>query len=391
MEMKVCLIDTQRIVYAERMFYLEGLSLSRKYLVEVVGTGLSAQRGVKDGIATTCLKKRSKAAHLKVLVELFLHLRSFEFDVLECFGPDSLALVVLISRLLPRRPLIIYDAQEHFPSMMARFFTLPKALTAALQFLLDIAERFLAARCDAFVTVNNALMRRFVVFRKPIAIVRNTPSISWFDNAKTLDVLGNVRGPVVVCGGNLSWYKALDKLILSKIALEKRGIEVSFVLTGRVRDPSGRVDPYRDVLDRIFKVTGWLDYEDLPSVLRKAAIGLVLTKPISINQMIAEPMKLFAYMVAGLPVVATDLPQIRAIVAKENCGVLVDPNAGGEEIADAIARLLKDEETRVSMGKNARSAAEREYSWEKESERLLGLYRQLETSLNSRMGRGSKP
>lgn len=388
MEMRVCLVGTQHLVYdgaGERMLR-EGLSLSRKYLVEVVGTGRSAQRGVKDGIATTCLKKRSKAAHVKLLVELFLHLRSFEFDVLQCFGLDSLALVVLISRLLPRRPLIVYDAHEHFPSMMARFFTLPRALTAALEFLLDILERFLAARCDAFVTVNNALMRRFVVFRKPIAIVRNTPSISWFDNAKTLDVLGNVRGPVVICGGHLSSSKALDKVVLSKIALEKRGIEASFVLTGRVRDPSR----YRNILERIFYVTGWLDYEALPTVLRKAAIGLVLTKPISINQMIAEPMKLFAYMVAGLPVVATDLPQIRAIVAKENCGVLVDPNAGGEEIADAIVGLLKDEETRASMGKNARSAAEREYSWEKESDRLFDLYRQLETSLNSN-GRGVKP
>jgi glycosyltransferase involved in cell wall biosynthesis len=368
--MRVCLIGASHYVDDDRLFHREAVGLSTKYEVEVVVAGPLEERMTNDGIRVTCYRKRSKAGHINLLVEMYLHLRSIKYDIIHCFDPDSLGVALLASRALPERPLIVYDAHEHFPSLMAGYLRLPKSLSAALQFLLDLIERVLAKSCDAFVVVNESLSKRFSVFCKPVVTVRNVPSLSWYDNAPNFDALGDVSDPIVMFVGNLDSKKGSTRaLIEAKAILDRHGIRTSFVLVGNIKGMS----LYPNLEDRGFRFTGWIDYLFLPNFLRRAKVGLALIQPANLNYIFAQPNKLFAYMVAGLPIVASDLPGIKAIVSREKCGILVSPSNAGE-IAAAIARLLKEEELRTLMGKNGRKAAEREYNWEIEGEKLFDLY-----------------
>ena len=373
--MRICLVGASHAVDDDRMFYRAAVTLSRKYKVEVIGAGESNAVFVKSSILVTSFRKRSKIGHILLIIAILIRIKSTKFDILHCFDLESLATAVLVSRIFAPRPIIIYDAHEDFPSIMAGLFPLPKTLAAAVQFFLDIFERFFASYCDGFITDRDTLTERFNVYGKTTDKIRNLASLSWFDDAKQTNLLEDVSDPIVVFFGNLGERKGLGTAISAYALLVSQGVKVCLVLAGNLHDlPTG----YPPSL----KITGWLDYvEALPGLLKKASIGLALSKPVIRSYRTAPPAKVFHCMVAGLPVIASDNPGtgVGTIVETENCGILVDPSSV-EQVAQAIRKLLNDEDARSRMGKNARCAAEREYNWEMESQKLMKFYRKILTT-----------
>ena len=356
------------------------------YNVEFLAAGEPSRRIVRDGVTVTTYGPRRRATYLRTLLRTYLHLRFARFDILHCAELESLIIAVIVSRLSAQRPLIVYDAHEYFPSLMTNYFKLPTPLSAALESLLDVVERIFASFCDAFIVVNDDLAERFSAYRKPLAVVRNLPSLSWVDNTRTIDVLEDVDSPVVIALAIHRTHGLLEILQAHSI-LNKAGTRVCFVLAGRVKESDGRI--LRMASRQGVRVAGWIENDLLPNFLRRASIGLALYSPAEASSKAqffsptSEPSKVYTYMSAGLPIVATDLPAIRALVSRENCGVLV-PVGDADEIAYAISRLLNDEKARTSMGKRGRQAAEREYNWEIESKRLLSLYDRIERELIGR-------
>jgi hypothetical protein len=134
---------------------------------------------------------------------------------------------------------------------------------------------------------------------------------------------------------------------------------------------------------------GWLDRSAVVRELRRADVGLVVLHP---GPTYAEslPIKLFEYMAAGLPVVASDFPRWRQIIEGAGCGLLVDP-LEPEEIARAVERLLAHPDEARRMGQRGRQAVRRQYHFGPEAERLLRAYHRLTGSRGSRAAVAQKP
>ena len=120
---------------------------------------------------------------------------------------------------------------------------------------------------------------------------------------------------------------------------------------------------------------GWLDRAQVKTALGEAKVGLVTLAPIP-NYLEAYPTKLFEYMAAGIPVVASDFPLWRAIVEGAECGLLVDPESP-EEIAEAMDWLLAHPEDAARMGAKGKKAVAQTYNWEQEGAKLTALYERL--------------
>jgi glycosyltransferase involved in cell wall biosynthesis len=88
------------------------------------------------------------------------------------------------------------------------------------------------------------------------------------------------------------------------------------------------------------------------------------------------PIKLFEYMAAGIPVVASNFPLWKKIIEKHNCGICVDPN-DIEAISQAIQNLINHPDDAVQMGANGRQAVEENYTWPSEEKKLILLYKQI--------------
>jgi glycosyltransferase involved in cell wall biosynthesis len=81
-----------------------------------------------------------------------------------------------------------------------------------------------------------------------------------------------------------------------------------------------------------------------------------------------SPLKVFEYMAAGLPVVAPDIPRLRAVIRPDADGLLYDA-ARPEALADAL-ECLTDPARRLAMGRSARARVVHQFSWAAHCERL---------------------
>jgi glycosyltransferase involved in cell wall biosynthesis len=119
-------------------------------------------------------------------------------------------------------------------------------------------------------------------------------------------------------------------------------------------------------------------------LMASARIGIVTFLPLP-NHVEAQPNKLFEYMSAGLPVIASDFPLWREIVEKNKCGLLVDPNVPAE-ISDAVAHLLSHPQDAEAMGRRGQQAVEEQFNWDREAKVLVSFYaRVLRKSTDTRL------
>ena len=176
-----------------------------------------------------------------------------------------------------------------------------------------------------------------------------------------------------------------DKKILlyQGVILKGRGIEKIFDILPDMSEfvfvliGGGEFENYyknlaveRKIINRVFFI-GKFNQEDLPKLTPSADVGIVLIENISRSYYYALPNKLFEYIMAEVPVVVSNLPQMKEIVHKYNVGFAVDPDNKDELIA-ALKKLTSDEVLYNKFKQNCKIASE-DLNWENEIGNLLEL------------------
>ncbi|MBD3305984.1 glycosyltransferase, partial [candidate division KSB3 bacterium] len=134
--------------------------------------------------------------------------------------------------------------------------------------------------------------------------------------------------------------------------------------------------------------TGYVPYADVPRYLGAADV-LVLpnTAKASISREYTSPLKLFEYMAARRPIVASDLPSLREILTHQATAYLVPPD-NPEALAKGIIAVLEDETLRAQMVRTAYAAVQ-EYTWERRGRNILEFLHLLPQQSVSREERTS--
>lgn len=117
---------------------------------------------------------------------------------------------------------------------------------------------------------------------------------------------------------------------------------------------------------------GWLDRVGVKAALGRSVAGLVTLHP-TITYIDSLPVKMFEYMAAGVPVIASNFPLWREIVEGNDCGLCVDP-LDPAAIANAIDYLVTHPKEAERMGRNGQRAVKEKYNWGMEEGKLLQFY-----------------
>jgi glycosyltransferase involved in cell wall biosynthesis len=117
-----------------------------------------------------------------------------------------------------------------------------------------------------------------------------------------------------------------------------------------------------------------LPYDELMQYTVNADLGLTLDKSNNLNYRFSLPNKLFDYIKAGIPVLASDLIEIRTIIEKYEIGDFISGHTP-QKIASKVNEIIKNKEKLERWKANTAKASE-ELNWEKESEVIKKVYAQ---------------
>ena len=365
--MRICILTTVHTPFDTRIFHKEAKSLAKVHEVVLIAPDEERVDKEVDGVRIITIKKPdSKLLHPITMWRVFKTGFEQDCDVYHCHEPSSLFVCAFLKVL--KRKKLIYDAHEHYPSLIAENSLFPDFVRPLVRLFADIEERILIRFADVVVTVDQILCKEYKKHHNNVHIISNYPKLELFKP----DDLNYEDGGIIYVGGISG-----DRGIYQMINAANRA-NVKLICVGNFTDELNENEitnfleenPSKNVV-----FTGLLSHSKVVEYINISTLGLSLLQPIPRYEK-AVPIKLFEYMACGLPVVASNFPEISKVVEEANCGILVDPT-DINKIANAITYLLGHPEEAKRMGRNGRRAVEERYTWEIMEERLLGVYKGL--------------
>lgn len=265
---------------------------------------------------------------------------------------------------------VIYDAHEDLPRQILSKPWIKPWIRLAIAWPVERVENFIARRCAVVVCATPHIAQRYASQGANSIAVNNYPIPGELDDSAKPDHPAlPPRGDRTICyiggiariRGAVEMIQALEhtdaRLILAG-PMESEALHASL----RAMPGWSKVD-YRGVLDR----------PGIRQVLSESQLGLVLLHPIP-NYLDALPVKMFEYMAAGVPVLASDFPLWRGILDASGAGTCVDP-LDTDRIAQAINAMLDlPDADRQQMRNACRAAVRDSYSWKNEEAKLVSAY-----------------
>jgi glycosyltransferase involved in cell wall biosynthesis len=303
---------------------------------------------------------------LSVSEMLWVALR-LKADVYHLHDPEILPTAPLLKLTGAR---VVADIHEYVPQQIIDKYWIPRPLRRFLGFAYGIVELPTLAACDLIVVAVPDLLEEYP--SQKTIVVQNFPRP---DEFIAPDPLEHAHRPLQATYiGAISEYRGAKEMVQA-VGLLPDDVDCSLVLAGPIRPES--LESELEALDgwRRTRHLGWLDREAVIRELGCSRVGLVVLHPRA-NHLRAWPVKMFEYMSAGLPIIASEFPLWRQIVEPIGCGILVDPLDTGQ-IRDALQRLFDDPAEAARMGARGREAVLERYNWDLEAERLIAGYEEL--------------
>lgn len=272
----------------------------------------------------------------------------------------------------------VYDAHELYTEL--------RYVPKVQRVIFGLIERILVHRVDAMITTNDVVAdlysRRYGI-RKP-TVLMNCPTYNPQRLGNSSNGLRATLGvplgePIIIYSGGLQQDRGLEQMVDAMRFLD-RGVLV-FLGWG-----------YQESLLRDLAAARGLDKrvifcppvpsDKVSEYISSASVGIICTQNTSLNNYYTSPNKLFEYLTAGLPVVASDFPFLRYVIETHRIGKACDPTSP-QDIARALAWVLSDEYRYQDLRANVLKAAA-VFNWDNEARKLVNTYRGLATECDEK-------
>lgn len=303
----------------------------------------------------------SRATRMTLSVwRVFRLAKQLNADVYHFHDPE---LIPVGLRLHAAGKIVIYDMHEDVTADILSKHWIALPLRRLVSSLFGYVEKHAVKKLSAIVTAWPYLREKFQAFSDNVVDIVNYAmddelfiESTWCDRPRDICYIGgisNIRGI----------YEILEAL---------KYCDAQLTLGGNFHERETEVRARSMPTWSRVNYLGFVSRKQAAEIMSRSRIGLVTFLP-EPNHLNAMPNKLFEYMSAGLPVVASNFPRWREIVEKHACGICVDPT-DAMAIANAIQYLLDHAEEAEKMGANGRKATLGTFNWYVEERRLIQLY-----------------
>ena len=278
---------------------------------------------------------------------------------------DTLPAAVVLS--WRHRAPLIYDAHELFSGQFA-------GASRQFQAILFALEHRLIRRASRVITVNHSIAQTLADWHQvPLPdVVMNCPFAVPVTGAAGVTETAPRKARVIYQG----WYvchRGIEELILSAALYDS----AELYLRGY-----GDLEPALRALVQDKGLTSRVQFlppvhhAEMVTSLAGFDIGIVSYRPMTENNRLCLPNKVFEYLQAGLALAVSALPELTRLVEETGTGALFDPDRP-EDIARAINELTGDARRLADLKARARAAGAR-FTWEAQgAPRLLACYQEL--------------
>ena len=273
-----------------------------------------------------------------------------------------------ISRL--KRIRMIYDSHEYFtetPELVGR---------SRVQKVWKRIEDFVVPRLKEMITVWDSIAELFEQkYGVRCHVVRNIPPRSALPNKGDKQALNlpEDKHLLVLQGSGINIQRGAEELVEAMQYLE----DCCLMVIG-----GGDVLPTLKQMTSDLHIEGRvrffprMPYQQMMAYTQLAELGFVLDKDTNLNYRFCLPNKLFDFIQAGVPVVASELVEVGKIIKKYDIGLFI-PDHDPKSIAATIRQGLDDTDHRLIWQKGLTQAAE-ELCWENEQQTLIEIYKHYE-------------
>lgn len=222
-------------------------------------------------------------------------------------------------------------------------------------------------------TVNKSIADYFTnKYKVPFDFVRNIPSYTKVDSLKTREQL-NLPGDkkiVIMQGAGINVQRGAEELVDAFQYLSEDYLLL--IIGGGDVIHQLKANAVNRSLQNKIKFIDKIPASELRQYTMNSDLGVTIDKDNNMNYHFSLPNKVFDYLHAGIPILATRLPEIESIVTKYNVGTFIESH-DPKHIAERIQSFLNSDQYNTCKVNTQKAASEN--NWETEKQKLLNLLR----------------
>ncbi len=245
-------------------------------------------------------------------------------------------------------------------------------------------EEFIA-KANKVITVSNEfiaeVLQRTKIDNDKIILVPNTVRKSFYEKAIMNDkIIERYKNKFVILYlGDTALRRGLQTAIEAVSELKYKIKNIKLVIVGNNTTDAVLKNQVRNLeLEKFVDFEGWQDISLFPSYI---SVSDICISPLhrNIQHDVAYANKLFQYMSFAKPVLVSDAIAQKNLIERTKSG-LVHQEKDANFFAGRVLELYQNEKLRKQLGENGKQFIEEEFVWEKASQNLIDIYKELEVS-----------
>ena len=372
---RIIISVTSDLVTDQRVQRAAGTLKEAGYQVMLVGRVLSdsiEMKGKRFRITRFKLwVNKGPFFYLNYNLRLFWYLLWNQADILLSNDLDTLPANFLVSKIkgIP----LVYDSHEYFtgvPELSQR----PK-----VKAIWKRIESFIVPKIQYAYTVNSSIAQLYEdEYKIKFNVIRNMPEVK-FQIRTDLDIikrelrLPSDKATIILQGAGINIQRGAEEAVQAMQYVEN----AILLIIG-----SGDVIPALKLMVVELRLNEKVKFEPKksPSELFLytlcADLGLSLDKNTNLNYRFSLPNKIFDYIQAGVPILASDLPEVKKIIEGYNIGCII-PDHNIKNLATLMNKMIDNKEMRLTWQENLKAASQ-ELNWDHEKSKLLSIFSSID-------------